>query len=77
MTPSLAQMINRADKFHGRCLRAVRDGQRLDSPAWHAGAYRGARTALATLTRWGCFADGGLSERGLSLLAAIDAREAE
>lgn len=71
---SIAQMVNRCYSFHAQCLRLRGEGKAVDHPSWTASDYRGARTALSTLHRWGCLDENGITERGRELLAALDAR---
>lgn len=69
-------MVNRCHGFHRQCLRLRSEGKKIDSPSWTAGDYRGARTAMNTLYRWGCVDANGITERGRELLAALDGRQA-
>lgn len=72
--PSIKQMAQRCLPFHRRILVALIEGVKVDSPQWQAGDYRGLRTAIGTLSKWRCVADGGITERGRELLELLTTR---
>ena len=75
--PSIKQMAQRCLPFHRRILVALVEGVKVDSPQWQAGDYRGLRTAIGTLSKWRCVAEGRITERGRELLALLSARAKE
>lgn len=69
--PSVAQMKARSLSGHRAALQALAEGKPALGPEATPGSYRGMRTVLATLRRWGCVADDGLTPRGAELLEAL------
>jgi hypothetical protein len=67
-------MVNRCNDMHIRVLRAALADEQLNTTAWTAGSFRGARVAIGTLARWGCLDAGKVTERGQQLLAAWDTK---
>jgi len=70
-------MLNRANEAHRGILTAYETGVPYLRDNAYASEYRGARTALDTLLRWGCVENSQLTERGRELLTALNCRALE
>lgn len=73
--PSLAQMINRANAAHITALQYRAAGRQIyDDHEPSESELRGMKTAIDTLSRWGCLDHGGITPRGYQLLQALRSR---
>lgn len=70
--PTVPQMRSRSLDGHRKALRAIAEDRDILGPTARPSEIRGMRTVLATLRRWDCITDDGLTDRGRELLAALD-----